>query len=77
MGISFSILFCCNDLYYIIIHSFSKEANKITRQKTLLRKLRRELSVKCDEKLALKLLDKFLELGVGFRCRSMKLTEHI
>ena len=39
------VLICCNILYYIIIHSFSKEARKTTRQKTLLRKLRRELSV--------------------------------
>ena len=38
----FSSVIRCNILHYIIIHSFSKEARKITRQKTLLRKLRRE-----------------------------------
>jgi len=66
MGISFSVLFCCNNLYYIIIHSFFKEARKTTRQKTLLRKIRRELFVNSDEELALKLLNKFLEFSIGF-----------
>lgn len=41
MCLLFGFVFCCNFLYYIIIHSFSKEARKTTRQKTLLRKLRR------------------------------------
>ena len=27
--------------------------------------------------LALKFLDKFLEFGIGFWCRSMKLAEHV
>ena len=37
----FGSVISCNVLYYIIIHSFSKEARKTTRQKNLLRKLRR------------------------------------
>ena len=56
----FGFVFCCNLFYYNIIHSFIKEARKTTRQKTLLRKLRRELSVKCIKNYPLNSWTNFL-----------------